>query len=228
MEMMLTGDAFRHRSGACRVCQPRFPAATLDPKCWVAVRIAKPTDVQQMNKRSVHRAMEIMGMRAAIRAGTEIKSGATRKLRTTFAKFRESVTKALDLRDGDFGDYRTGKAKNQRKKSKEGDAMNFTGSLEDRMAIRETIEAYADAVSAAMRKIGLKTGPMTACGIQGMEVAGKDKSPNCGTARWRDFPLSRSLVQTGAIHVIRIRPPPAAIRWKILQADGKSAMSLAV
>jgi hypothetical protein len=33
-----------------------------------------PSDLQQLNKRSVHRAMEIMGMRAAIRAGTEIQA----------------------------------------------------------------------------------------------------------------------------------------------------------
>jgi enoyl-CoA hydratase len=64
-----------------------------------------------MNKRSVHRAMEIMGLRAAIRAGTEIQALAltTESSRETFSKFRESVTKGLDARDSSFGDYRTRK-----------------------------------------------------------------------------------------------------------------------
>jgi enoyl-CoA hydratase len=62
-----------------------------------------------MNKRSVHRAMEIMGLRAAIRAGTEIQALAltTKSSRETFAKFRQSVTDALTARDSSFGDYRT-------------------------------------------------------------------------------------------------------------------------
>jgi enoyl-CoA hydratase len=76
----------------------------------MAERIAKiPTDVQQMNKRSVHRAMEIMGLRAAIRAGTEIQALAltTVSSRETFSKFRDGVTKGLDARDAAFKDYRT-------------------------------------------------------------------------------------------------------------------------
>ena len=76
----------------------------------MADRVAKiPTDVQQMNKRSVHRAMEIMGLRAAIRAGTEIQALAltTESSRETFGKFRDGVKKGLDARDTDFGDYRT-------------------------------------------------------------------------------------------------------------------------
>lgn len=114
MEMMLTGDAV---SGVEAVqmgfANRAFPAANLDDEVLaIAERIAKiPTDVQQMNKRSVHRAMEIMGLRAAIRAGTEIQALAltTESSRETFAKFREGVTKGLDARDSDFGDYRTKK-----------------------------------------------------------------------------------------------------------------------
>jgi enoyl-CoA hydratase len=114
MEMMLTGDAV---SGVEAVqmgfANRAFPAANLDNEVLaIAERIAKiPTDVQQMNKRSVHRAMEIMGLRAAIRAGTEIQALAltTESSRETFAKFREGVTKGLDARDSDFGDYRTKK-----------------------------------------------------------------------------------------------------------------------
>lgn len=112
MEMMLTGDAI---SGieAVRVgfANRAFAADKLDAgTVAVAERIAKiPSDVQQMNKRSVHRAMEIMGLRAAIRAGTEIQALAltTESSRETFAKFREGVTKRLDARDAAFKDYRT-------------------------------------------------------------------------------------------------------------------------
>ena len=66
-----------------------------------------------MNKRSVHRAMEIMGLRAAIRAGTEIQALAltTQTSRETFAKFRDGVNEGLDARDAAFNDYRTKKGK---------------------------------------------------------------------------------------------------------------------
>jgi len=113
MEMMLTGDAIDGLE-AVRVgfANRAFPAERLEAKVLaMAERIAKiPTDVQQMNKRSVHRAMEIMGLRAAIRAGTEIQALAmtTESSRETFARFREGVSQALDARDGAFGDYRTG------------------------------------------------------------------------------------------------------------------------
>jgi enoyl-CoA hydratase len=112
MEMMLTGDAISGTE-AVRVgfANRAFPADRLDEEVLaIAERVAKiPTDVQQMNKRSVHRAMEIMGLRAAIRAGTEIQALAltTESSQQTFAKFRDSVTEALDARDSTFGDYRT-------------------------------------------------------------------------------------------------------------------------
>ncbi|HTW35500.1 MAG TPA: enoyl-CoA hydratase-related protein [Rhizomicrobium sp.] len=112
MEMMLTGDAIDGVE-AVRVgfANRAFPAERLEEEVLaIAERVAKiPTEVQQMNKRSVHRAMEIMGLRAAIRAGTEIQALAltTESSRETFAKFRDGVTKGLDARDADFGDYRT-------------------------------------------------------------------------------------------------------------------------
>ena len=114
MEMMLTGDAISGTE-AVRVgfANRAFPCEHLDEEVLaIAERVAKiPTDVQQMNKRSVHRAMELMGLRAAIRAGTEIQALAltTESSRDTFAKFRQSVTEALNARDSDFGDYRTKK-----------------------------------------------------------------------------------------------------------------------
>jgi enoyl-CoA hydratase len=69
-----------------------------------------PTDLQQLNKRSVHRAMEIMGMRAAMRAGTEIQALGfhTKSTREYVKEFTKGVTHALNQRDGRFGDYRTG------------------------------------------------------------------------------------------------------------------------
>jgi len=114
MEMMLTGDAI---SGieAVRIgfANRAFPADRLgDEVLTIAERVAKiAPDVQQMNKRSVHRAMEIMGVRAAIRAGSEIQALAmtTESSRETFARFRDGVRQALDARDRAFGDYRTGK-----------------------------------------------------------------------------------------------------------------------
>ena len=112
MEMMLTGDAIDGLE-AVRLgfANRAYPAAMLDDAVVDrAARIARvPTDVQAMNKRSVHRGMEIMGLRAAIRAGTEIQALAmtTETSRASFAQVRESVTKGLDARDAAFGDYRT-------------------------------------------------------------------------------------------------------------------------
>ena len=112
MEMMLTGDAIDGVE-AVRVgfANRAFPAARLEAEVLaMAERVAKiPTEVQQMNKRCVHRAMEIMGLRAAIRAGAEIQALAltTASSRETFARFRDGVSKGLDARDQAFGDYRT-------------------------------------------------------------------------------------------------------------------------
>src|SRR5438552_3654194 len=88
MEMMLTGDAIDGIE-AVRVgfANRAFPADRLEAEVLaIAERVAKiPTDVQQMNKRSVHRAMELMGLRAAIRAGAEIQA-----LALTTASSRET------------------------------------------------------------------------------------------------------------------------------------------
>jgi enoyl-CoA hydratase len=111
MELMLTGDAMSG-DDAVRVgfANRAFPAAMLDAEVLaIAERIAKiPTDVQQMNKRSVHRAMEIMGLRAAIRAGTEIQALAltTPSSRQTFARVRDDLKQGLSERDAAFNDYR--------------------------------------------------------------------------------------------------------------------------
>lgn len=114
MELMLTGDSVdgreAERIGLANRCYANdaLEEAVLER----AERVAKiPPDLQQLNKRSVHRAMEIMGMRAAIRAGTEIQALAfhQRSSREYLETLRQGVTQALSARDSKFGDYRTGK-----------------------------------------------------------------------------------------------------------------------
>lgn len=113
MEQMLTGDALS-AAEAVRVgfANRSFPGEELEAQVLaIAERVAKvPPEVQQLNKRSVHRAMEAMGLRSAIRAGTELQALAmtTEASRQTFAGFRAGdVRGALDARDSAFGDYRT-------------------------------------------------------------------------------------------------------------------------
>lgn len=115
MEMMLTGDAMDGeeavRAGfANRAFAPdALEAETLA----LAERVAIiPTDVQQLNKRSVHRAMEIMGLRAAVRAGADLQALAltTESSKAMFAAFREGVKHGLATRDTAFGDYTAGAA----------------------------------------------------------------------------------------------------------------------
>ena len=114
MESMLTGDAMSGTEAAARGFANRaYPAAELDRAVLaIAERVAKiPTELQQLNKRSVHRAMEIMGARAAMRAGTEIQALAftTEASRSYMQQFRrdgKSVAEALSRRDAEFGDYR--------------------------------------------------------------------------------------------------------------------------
>ena len=80
----------------------------------IGERAAKiPTDLQQINKRSVHRAMEVMGIRAAIRAGTELQAlgAASESSRAYMNEFSKGVTHALSVRDKAFGDYREGERK---------------------------------------------------------------------------------------------------------------------
>ncbi len=112
MELMLTGD---HMSGIeaaeSGFANRAFAAEQLEAEVLkVASRIAKvPTDVQQINKRAVHRQMDAMGVRAGIRAGTEMQQLAmfTKTAQDHFAEIRKGLTQALSQRDKEFGDYRT-------------------------------------------------------------------------------------------------------------------------
>lgn len=112
MEAMLTGDSM---SGTEAVqvgwANEAFPIDELDEKVLaVASKIAKvPPDVVQINKRVVHRQMEVMGMRAGIRIGTELCAlGVHQKsMRAFVSDMQKGLTDALTKRDAPFGDYRT-------------------------------------------------------------------------------------------------------------------------
>jgi enoyl-CoA hydratase len=113
MEMMVTGDPIsgieaQQLGWATRA----VPEAELESfVLGMAERIATlPADIVQLNKRTVHRQMEIMGIRSALRAGTELCTLGTHQ--QSFHAFMEQrtkdgLTKALQERDEKFGDYRT-------------------------------------------------------------------------------------------------------------------------
>jgi enoyl-CoA hydratase len=114
MEQMLTGDAMSG-SEAARLgwANRAFPLEELEARVLeVAERVAMVApDLQQLNKRAVHRAMEVMGLRTAIRYGSEVLSLAlhqrsSREYLQRMASGR--LTDALDERDEPFGDYRRG------------------------------------------------------------------------------------------------------------------------
>jgi enoyl-CoA hydratase len=77
MELLLTGDSIPGDEAArIGLCNRAFPPDELEAAVLaVAEKVAKvSSDLQQLNKRSVHRAMDIMGVRAAIRAGSELQA----------------------------------------------------------------------------------------------------------------------------------------------------------
>jgi enoyl-CoA hydratase len=115
MEMMLTGDSI---SGAEAVqrgwANASVPAEQLEAKVLeVAARIAGvPADLVQLNKRVVHRQMEIMGLHTGIRAGSELCALGThqKSMHEFLARIRkQGLTGALQERDAPFEDYRTKK-----------------------------------------------------------------------------------------------------------------------
>jgi len=115
MEMMLTGDSIDGREAVARGwANEAYPAQELEQRVLEkAQRIAAmPEDLVQLNKRVVHRQMEIMGLRTGIRAGSELCSLGihTDSVRNFVASVREKgVAKASQERDEPFGDYRTKK-----------------------------------------------------------------------------------------------------------------------
>jgi len=113
MEQMLTGDSI-DGDEAVRLgfANRAFAADQLEGEVLkMAERIAKlDPELAQLNKRLVHRQMEVMGMRQGIRAGTDLHALGwhTKASRDYMAQMRGGVTQALSSRDETFGDYRTG------------------------------------------------------------------------------------------------------------------------
>ena len=76
----------------------------------IAYKVAQvPADIQAINKRSIHRQMEIMGLRDGIRAGTELQALAmhSRSTKEHLKELSSNLKEALTNRDKEFGDYRT-------------------------------------------------------------------------------------------------------------------------
>ena len=115
MEAMLTGDSMSGDEAVdAGFANRAFDAAELDERVLdIAQRVAKvPPDLQALNKRVVHRAMEAMGMRDGMRATADINAIGfhQRSSREYFAQLSRSVTTALSARDEQFGDYREGRS----------------------------------------------------------------------------------------------------------------------
>ncbi|MCE2391725.1 MAG: enoyl-CoA hydratase/isomerase family protein [Proteobacteria bacterium] len=113
MEMMVTGDSI---SGveAARLgwANASYPAEELEEQVLeVARRITSvPAELVQLNKRVVHRQMEIMGLHTGIRAGSELCAlGTHTKAMEEFVGSiqKQGLTQALQERDAPFDDYRT-------------------------------------------------------------------------------------------------------------------------
>jgi enoyl-CoA hydratase len=77
MELVLTGDPISGEEAMrMGMANRAFPAAELEARVLaIAERIAGvPAELLQINKRTVHRAMDIMGIRAGLRAGSELQA----------------------------------------------------------------------------------------------------------------------------------------------------------
>ena len=117
MELMLTGDWITGEEAARSGFATRsYPADELEERVLEkAQRVAMiPSDILQINKRTVHRGMAVMGFPTAIRQGTEL-CALTMGTETFKAFIAEKdseggLTAALTKRDGKFGDYRTSEA----------------------------------------------------------------------------------------------------------------------
>ncbi|MDH3706445.1 MAG: enoyl-CoA hydratase/isomerase family protein [Acidimicrobiia bacterium] len=104
MEMMLTGDSYTGVE-AVRLgfANRSFPADQLDDGVLaIAERVARTaSDLQQINKRSVHRAFDVWGARAAIRAGQELQALAGHQ--PSVAAFRQDPLAAMKRAFDDVG-----------------------------------------------------------------------------------------------------------------------------
>ncbi len=113
MHMMLTGDSLSGIEAAARGwANAAYPAAELEERVLEVARriLLVPPELVQLNKRVVHRQMEIMGMRTGIRAGSELCALGTHQeaLKEFMVEIeKRGLTGALEDRDRPFGDYRT-------------------------------------------------------------------------------------------------------------------------
>ena len=119
MEMMITGDSINGIE-ATRLgwANASFPADELEARVLeVAKRIVSvPEDLVQLNKRVVHRQMEIMGLHTGIRVGSELCALGThqKSLHEFLKRTRElGLKQALQDRDEPFGDYRVKEGKSE-------------------------------------------------------------------------------------------------------------------
>ena len=114
MEMMLTGESIDGETAVKQGFANRsFDVDSLGEEVLkIAEKVAKvPSDLQAINKRAVHRQMEVMGMRTGIRAGTEMQALAMHSKSTQehLKELSSGLKEALTKRDEEFGDYRTSK-----------------------------------------------------------------------------------------------------------------------
>jgi enoyl-CoA hydratase len=113
LEMMLTGDSISGAEAARLGWANRaYPLPELEGAVVeIASRVAQvDPELAQLNKRIVHRQMEISGLRTGIRAGTEMCAlGTHTKALQRFVNETRTkgLTQALSDRDSPFGDYRT-------------------------------------------------------------------------------------------------------------------------
>jgi len=112
MELMLTGKSMSAQEAVdYGFANALFPAAELEKSVLEVAEVVSrtPPDLQQFNKRSVHRQMEAMGIRAALRAATDAQALAeqTESSKNWIASISKGgLTKALSERDVRYGDYR--------------------------------------------------------------------------------------------------------------------------
>jgi enoyl-CoA hydratase len=104
MELILTGDSISGKEAVeFGFANRSFPAEELEERVLeVAVRVARtPSDLQQINKRSVHRALDAMGIRTSIRAGSELQGLASRQasVQENLANLLAKVKEVADVRE---------------------------------------------------------------------------------------------------------------------------------
>ncbi len=95
MEMMVTGDAISGveavRLGWANRAFPRSRPRRRGAGGGPSASRCIPTDIVSLNKRTVHRAMDAMGLRSAIRAGTELCALGTKQ--PSFEEFIEKIAR---------------------------------------------------------------------------------------------------------------------------------------